>query len=214
MKRDVENLISKPVSGLHGMGMFSRKFPVMTVFFLVLLIFTGAGGKMKDMSFDEFRDYLKHEAIDEFEAVSDGKESPAPVTGNKYVYIQIVTYCGGDDVMSSYRTWNSDDVFFMVYNNIRIKLNRNNVRTFIEETGSFSGKDIESGRMLPSIEYGLVKNKKYYAKVSSEEYHLPPDRESGEPKKRTNHVLWISNKPFKNGKPQVELTPLYKGWSY
>lgn len=194
--------------------MFLRKFSILIVLFLVLLIFTGAGGKMKEMTFDEFREYLKHEAVEEFEAVFDGKVSPAPVTGNKYVYIQIVTYCGDDDVMSSYRTWNSDDDFFLVYKNIRLKLNRINIRTFIEETGSFSEKDIESGRMLPSVEYGLVKNKKYYIKVSSEKYHLPPDRENGEPEKITNHVLWISSKPFKSGKPKVELTPLYKSWSY
>lgn len=194
--------------------MFSRKFLILIVLFLVQLIFTGAGGKMKEMTFDEFREYLKHEAVEEFEAVFDGKASPAPVTGNKYVYIQIVTYCGDDDVMSSYRTWNSDYDFFLVYKNIRLKLNRINIRTFIEETGSFSEKDIESGRMLPSVEYGIVKNKKYYIKTSSEEYYLPPDRENGKPQKKTNYVLWISTNPYKEGKPQVELTPMYKSWSY
>ncbi len=169
---------------------------------------------MKDLSFNEFREYLVKEGVEEFEIVFDGKEIPAPVTGSKYLFIQIVTYCGDTDIMSSYRVWNSDNEFFLIYKNFRIKLDRVSIRTFIEETGSFKDKDSDDGRILPSIEFGIVKNKKYYARFAAEEYHLPPDRENGEPQKRTNHILWISSRPFKNGKPQVELTPLYKGWSY
>jgi len=180
----------------------------------MLLICIAEGGNMKDLSFDEFHEYLKNESVDECEVVFDGNESAAPVTGNKYLFIQIVTYCGEDDVMSSYRTWSSDDDFFLVYKNLRVILNPSRVRTFIEETGSFKEKDIDNGRMLPSREFGLIKNKKYYVRVSSEEYDLPPDRESGKRRHKTNHVLWISSKPYKNGKPQVELTPMYKGWSY
>jgi hypothetical protein len=198
-------------------GMFryyAGKIKLLTAVFLVSLILTGSGGEVRELSFDEFREYLKTEGVAEFEAVFDGIESPAPVSGNKYLFLQIVTYCGEGDVMSSYRTWNSDDEFTLVYENFRVKLDRSRVRTFIEKTGSFKEKDIDDGRMLPSDEYGLVKNRKYYAKISSEEYHLPPDRESGKPRRRTNHVIWISSRPFKDGKPQVELTPMYKGWSY
>jgi len=169
---------------------------------------------MKELSFDEFREYLLKDGVGEFEAVFDGMETPAPVTGNKYVYIQIVTYCGEGDIMSSYRTWNSEEEFTLIYKDLRIKLDRVKVRTFIEKTGTFNEKDADNGRMLPSVEYGIAKNKKYYMKFSDEEYHLPPDGESGKPRKRTNHVLWISSRPYKNGKPQIELTPLYMGWTY
>jgi len=193
---------------------YTGKIKVLMTACLLFLIFTGSGGEMKELTFDEFSEYLKTEGIEEFETSFDGIESAAPVTGNKYLFLQIVTYCGDEDIMSSYRTWNSDDEFALVYKNFRIQLDRSKVRTFIEKTGSFEEKDIDGGRMLPSEEYGLVKNKKYYAKISSEEYHLPPDRESGKPRKRTNHVLWISSRPFKSGRPQVELTPMYKGWSY
>jgi len=34
----------------------------------VPLVFTGSGGKMIEMSFDEFREYLKQEKIEECEA--------------------------------------------------------------------------------------------------------------------------------------------------
>ena len=214
MKRDAESLICKLISIISSLKIFSWKVHSLVIACLVPLVFTGSGGKMKEMSFDDFREYLKQEKIEECEAGFTGKEYSAPVTGNKYVFIQIVTYCGEVDIMSSYRTWNRNDEFVMVYKNIHVALNPAKVRTFIEETGSFSEKDIEGGRMLPSVEYGLVKNKKYYVKVSSEEYHLPPDREKGKLQKRTSHVLWISSRPFKDGKPQVELTPMYKGWSY
>ncbi len=180
----------------------------------VLCISIAAGGDMKEMSFNEFRDSVKTEGADEFEAVFDGNEFTAPVTGKKYIFAQILTWCGDPDLKSSYRTWNSEEDFFLLYKNIKVSLSPSKVRTFIEETGTFTEKDSNDGRILPSVEYGLIKNKKYYAKFSSEEYHLPPDRESGKPQKRTNSVLWISSKPFKNGKPRVEITPMYKAWSY
>ena len=181
---------------------------------LISISITGSGGKMKEMTFGEFREYMEREGITEIEVAFNGNETVAPVTGHKYVFLQIVTYCGEKDIMSSYRTWNSSDEFIMVYQNFRVTLEPSEVRTFIEETGSFKEKNTDDGRILPSLEYGLIKNKKYYIRLSSEEYHLPPDRESGKPQHRTSHVLWISSKAYKQGMPQVELTPMYKGWSY
>ena len=198
-----------------GIVIISANILKLSVLTLVILFFTAAGGEMKEIDFHEFRDQLVKAGVDEFEVTLDGHETQAPVTGNKYIFNQIITYCGeDDDIMSSHRTWNSEEDFILVYKNFRVKLNRSNVRIFIEETGSFKHKDEDDGRILPSVEFGLVKNQKYFARFSAEEYHLPPDRESGKPQKRVNHVLWISSRPYKNGKPRVELTPLYKGWSY
>ncbi len=180
----------------------------------LILILSASGGNMKEMNFDEFREFIKDEGVDEFEVIFDGKEFPAPITGKKYLFVQILTWCGDPDLKSSYRTWHSGDEFVLVYNNIRVPLSPVKIRTYIEETGSFEEKDSDDGRILPSVEYGLVKNKKYYAKFSAEEYHLPPDRESGKPQKRTNPVIWISSRSYKKGKPQVEITPIYKDWSY
>lgn len=188
-----------------------KRYPALKIL-LLFLILTSAGGKMKELSFEEFRDFLKNENISECEVTFDGKETAAPVTGNKYLFLQIITYCGDDDITSSYRTWNTDDEFYLVYKNLRVKLSRTKVRTFIEKTGSF--EEMEEGRMFPSDEFGLVKGKKYFVRFSVEEYHLPPDRESGRPQKKINHVLWISNKTFINTMPQIKLTPMYERWSY
>lgn len=213
-KRDVEVQISKPVGGQKGFRISARRIRSLILLFTIPLVLNGSGGKMKEMNFYEFREYLKSEGVEECVVFFDGKETAAAVTGHRYVFLQVVTYCGESDVMSSYRTWNSEDEFIMVYKNFRIKLSPSSVRTFTEKTGSFEQKESDDGRVLPSLEFGLVKNKKYFVKISSEEYHLPPDRESGKPQKRTNYVLWISSRPFKEGKPQVELTPIYRHWSY
>lgn len=213
-KRDGEVPTMNPAGAVNLLKTFPWKFRIMVILCVVTFIFTGAGGKMKEMNLAEFREYMAVEGIEECEVIFDGTETAAAVTGHKYVFLQMVTWCGENDVMSSYRTWNSEDEFFMVYENITVALRPSSVRTFIEKTGSFKQKDSDDGRMLPSVEFGLIKNKKYFVKISSEEYHLPPDRESGKPRKRTSHVLWISSRPYKEGKPQVELTPMYRNWSY
>lgn len=190
-----------------------RKKNILCLIF-VLLLFIAPGGNVKVITFSQFREQIKIDNIDEFEIYVDGTEISAPVTDHKCIFVQVITFCGEDDIKSSYRTWNSDNEFYIVFKNYRVEVDRVRIRTFIEETGTFNSKDPDDGRMLPSVEYGLIKGKKYYAVFSSEEYHLPPVGENGKPQKKFNHVIWISSKPFINGKPQVELTPLYKNWQY
>ena len=60
----------------------------------------------------------------------------------------------------------------------------------------------------------LEANKTYYAKVDTEGYWLPPDRDGGKPSRRFKAVLAISDLPFENGKPQRPLTPAYQSLSY
>jgi len=210
MKKDEDSLIVELISIIISVPAVC----ILTIICMVSAAFAASGGKVKDLNFNEFRDYINTEGIEGFEAAFDGIESAAPVTGNRYIFIQIVTYCGADDIMSSFRKWNSDDDFVLIYKNVRVTLSPVKVRTFIEKTGSFQSSGDGDGRLLPSVEYGLVKGKKYFIRISSEGYHLPPDREDGKPRRRINHVLWISSRPYKDGKPQIELTPMYKGWSY
>ncbi len=190
-----------------------RKLFLMFNGFLILLL-TAAGGNMKEMTFDEFREYMANDGISEFEVTFDGNESSVTATKQSYVFVQVITYCGVDDIMSSYKSWASDEDFVLIYKNIIVPLGKSKIRTYIEKTGSFSQRETDNDKIFSSVEYGLIKNKKYYAKFCSEQYHLPPDRNSGKPRKKINHVLWISSSTYKDGKPQVELTPMYKNWSY
>lgn len=63
-------------------------------------------------------------------------------------------------------------------------------------------------------EFVLLPGRTYYARTASETYHLPPRPPSFKPIERTNTVLWISDQPFQDGKPQVPITPVFKHWRY
>ncbi len=62
-------------------------------------------------------------------------------------------------------------------------------------------------------EYRLDSNVTYYAHVDSESYWLPPEDDKP-PTRHANHVLAISDLPFKDNESQRPLTPAYQGWSY
>ncbi|MHC9544877.1 MAG: hypothetical protein AB9903_35630 [Vulcanimicrobiota bacterium] len=71
----------------------------------------------------------------------------------------------------------------------------------------------ENGKPVTLEEYCLEPGKTYHAKVSEESYFLPPG-EDGNPIERHNKVLILSDSPFKDGMPQKEITPGYRGWTY
>jgi hypothetical protein len=54
----------------------------------------------------------------------------------------------------------------------------------------------------------------YYARVDAESYFLPPTSPGGAPVRRQNLVLEISDRPFKDGKPQRLLAPSFIGIVY
>lgn len=188
------------------------------IVYIILIMMIPAATTSSDnyrvMNFTEFKEYINRKGINEFDAVFGcEREIPLP-SGNRYVYAQVVTWCGADDPKSSYRTWGSDDPFYMLYENIKIDIDRSKIRTFINKTGSFKEKDGNSGTILLSDEYGIVSGRKYFIRLAFEEYTLPPERGDSKPQKRKNYVLWVSDNPYKGGRPQIELTPLYKHWSY
>jgi len=71
----------------------------------------------------------------------------------------------------------------------------------------------ENGKPVTLEEYCIEPGKTYHAKISTESYFLPPG-EDGEPIERHNKVLILSDSPFKDGMPQKEITPGYRGWTY
>lgn len=75
------------------------------------------------------------------------------------------------------------------------------VRAWIREHGSVS-----------VAEYRLETGKKYFAVLHVDHYYLP--RPGGPPSSHSKKVLWISDEPIKDGKPSVEITPAYRGWTY
>ena len=65
-----------------------------------------------------------------------------------------------------------------------------------------------------AAEYSLVPGKTYHARIHQDVYALPPRGPGSAPEQGRRLVLWISDAPFEDGKPAVEVTPAYRGWSY
>lgn len=59
-------------------------------------------------------------------------------------------------------------------------------------------------------EYVIKPGRTYYARVHTETFYQPAA--DGTPQELVQHVLEISDLPFKNGKPQREATPSYAGY--
>jgi hypothetical protein len=62
-------------------------------------------------------------------------------------------------------------------------------------------------------EYCLQPEKTYWARVDEESHKLPPRDEDGEPVRRTNTTLIISDEPF-DVNPKSALTPVFSSWGY
>ena len=75
----------------------------------------------------------------------------------------------------------------------------------------FSSQD---SKTVTFEEFCLEKDKTYFACVGGEDYHLPPEEPDGPPQEQTNQVLIVSDAPFQDGKPTVELVPVFRHWTY
>ncbi|GEM_PF-6045096 len=62
-------------------------------------------------------------------------------------------------------------------------------------------------------EFALFPGREYWARIVREEYWLPPDRPDGPPHRARGTTVYISEKPFKDGRPQGPETPM-STWTY
>ncbi len=69
-------------------------------------------------------------------------------------------------------------------------------------------------KMLYVREYLLSPNRSYWARVGKARYFAPADSPGAAPIEKYTLVLEISDKPFKGGAPDRELTPAYQGSVY
>lgn len=180
------------------------------------------------MDLNGFIDYLKGHGLEDeqFTVEIDGGEDEACFSGEKYVYYECVVFVGEDDIHSAYQTpYVSEGDLFLSYKDMRISVNFRRIRTFLapgfEKLYDHSNLDEappmakevieeEGGRAMLS-EYGLKQGGKYYCHLHYDHYLV--DGPEG-PVTRTNAILWISDREFVDGEPQVRLTPGYQGWTY
>lgn len=81
---------------------------------------------------------------------------------------------------------------------------------------SFQRDFIRKRSTLPGrqVDYCLQKGKKYFMWIKKEVIAYGPPRPDGRRETNTYYFIQISDREFKNGQPQVEPTPHYKGWIY
>ena len=187
---------------------------------------------MTDIELRDFYDYLKdnNKEKDPFEVVFIGDAEESPESKKEYIYFEVVLYYGEDVLEGTYRTlYNREGNFIFTYDDkYNVKIRWRKLRPYIADIWEkeftkdnldtapagvknvFTKKEVKKAKL---VEVGIEKGKKYYAMFKQESYSLPPTRD-GKPKRKTNLVLMISDKPFKDRKPQTELSPLFKGWTY
>jgi hypothetical protein len=187
------------------------------------------GRSARQMEFREFIDMMKDR--EGFEVTVEGAPRKSFFTGKTYVHYETVAYFGQDDSKSSRRIlYHTEDGFTVRYNNIAVAADFHLIRTSLspsfektytknttDATGSEAEKSIRAmldEEKVPVVliaEFGLEAGKKYYARVKTESYHLPPREPDGKPQRKENRVLLISGRQLPN---TIELTPLYQSWSY
>lgn len=62
-------------------------------------------------------------------------------------------------------------------------------------------------------EFALLPDRDYWANIVTEGYWLPPEGPDSPPRRARNLTLYLSDKPFVDGRPQGEATPM-SHWTY
>jgi hypothetical protein len=187
------------------------------------------GRCVKQMEFRDFIERMKKSAG--FELTIEGAPQKSFFTGKTYLYYETIAFFGQEDIRSTRRIlYHTEKDFTLRHGDVAVTADFRLIRTCLapsqERTytkdglktpGSAAEKAILAildEEQVPAVmisEFGLEAGKKYYARVKTESYHLPPDKPGGKSQRRENRVLLISNRPLPN---DIKLTPLYQDWSY
>jgi hypothetical protein len=122
-------------------------------------------------------------------------------------------------------THRSDSDIFLVTGEARVKVDRG-LRLYIEPTWLERDPcdpelraclEEAKNRMEASdaalAEFALLPGREYWARIAREEHWLPPDGPDRPPNRAYSTALYLSDKPFVNGRPQGEAAPM-SNWTY
>ena len=182
-------------------------------------------GEDRRMDFHEFARREKDSGDLTFTVEGGLQESP--FTGKRYVHYETAAFTadGGEWRILGHTEGEvvlrrGNEVVTVGYRSLRTRLTPSFERTY--SAAELRRGRTETERALASIfegdriealtlrEYGLESGKRYHGRIRIETYHLPPEP-GGDPRMRENRVLVVSDRPLGEA---VELTPLYRGWSY
>lgn len=203
---------------------------IKSVIVLIIFITIQIGYSMDKKNLDLYDLYNllqnNNESSKEIVVTFDGELQEGYFSKKKYIFLEDVIYFGEPDIKStSYSPNYNENNFFLIYKKSQYSINFRKIRTFLSAsfTKTFNKSDIEiAPQVIKKIlqdtstqsmicEYGLKPKKKYFAFFTEELYYVNGPKG---PQRKKNLVLYISDKHFENGKPKVEITPLYSGWTY
>ncbi|MHA1309985.1 MAG: hypothetical protein ACTSQO_03565 [Candidatus Helarchaeota archaeon] len=179
-------------------------------------------------SLDSYLEDYYTELRTPYRAVISGTIQKSPITHTKCIYFEsAILLSKNDKIIGSIPLEHSTtDLFVQIkFNGFKISVNK--IRTYLtpfyyEKLTQYDDLDSFKRNLFQQYdvdyiieaEYLLQNFYHYHVLVNEEFYHLPPPNENEKPIKAKNTVLWISDKIFIDGKPQIELTPYYSDWSY
>ncbi len=122
-------------------------------------------------------------------------------------------------------TYRSDRGFFLITADAEIKIDCG-LRLYLEPTWLERDPKDPARRALweeakarmaatdvALAEFALLPEKDYWAKIVREEHWLPPDGPDWPPHRAHGTALYISDKPFVDGRPQGQASPM-SNWTY
>jgi hypothetical protein len=163
-----------------------------------------------------------------FQVRVEGKGAESYLGRNRCGYFEWIYGERRDGVLSSFTVaYHSSEPITLVAAGKEARVAPRRVRTYLAPSvereyrpGDQTAPEVvkeylaEGNEVAYVAEYCLEVGKTYHALVHTEHATLPPSGPMGKPEKSRNLVLWLSDKPFADGKPTAEKTPAYRGWSY
>lgn len=134
----------------------------------------------------------------------DGRGVRAPADGRRVVYLERITGVrDGDEWLHfSVESRTTDDLLITTPHGT-IMLPPVRVRLYLRP--ATVRRATEPGEV--TAEYRLEPGRRYYARVASETYLLPPRADGLPPEQHVAYVLQISDRPFRRSKPVGPITP-------
>lgn len=161
-----------------------------------------------------------------FRARLEGKLTEAIWSGTPCVYFESAALMFHDGRRAGHTsTHRSGRDIFLVTGEARVAVDRG-MRLYLEPTWlERDPKDPEQRAFLEEAkarmeasdaalaEFALLPGRDYWAKIVREEHWLPPDGPDRPPNSAHSTTLYLSDKPFVNGRPQGEASPM-STWTY
>jgi len=182
----------------------------------------------KQKAYDSLSDYRKELADPKapFKVRVAGEMTEALWSKTPCVYFESAVLMYQDGLVAGHTsTHRSRAEIAIIAGDARVRVDRG-MRLYIESTwlerdpsDSDARACLDEGKKRMEAEdaalaeFALLPDHDYWARIVKEEHWLPPERPDGPPNRASSTALYLSDKPFKDGRPQGEASPM-SNWTY